>query len=102
MEAIVQEKIPELAALCRRHRVKQLEVFGSATTGRFDPAKSDLDFLVEFLPGADLAFAGSLLELKEDLEVLFGRKVDVMINRPIQNPFKRKSIEASRRLVYAA
>ena len=61
----------ELRDLCRRFHVRRLDVFGSAARGDFDPARSDLDFLVEFEPlqrGADLdAFFG----LKEALEQLF-------------------------------
>lgn len=48
-----------IAALCRRHGVARLEVFGSAARGEdFDPARSDADFLVEFTPEALFDFAG--------------------------------------------
>ena len=47
------EHAAALADLCRRHRVQRLELFGSAATGQDDPARSDLDFLVEFEPLAD-------------------------------------------------
>ena len=51
MYSLVHEKLDELAALCTRYRVLRLELFGSAVTDdRFDPATSDLDFLVEFCP----------------------------------------------------
>ena len=45
---IVERKLPAIAELCRRFGVRRLDLFGSAVTGRFDLARSDLDFLVEF------------------------------------------------------
>ena len=41
---IVETNLPALQALCRRFGVRRLDLFGSAATGRFDPALSDLDF----------------------------------------------------------
>jgi predicted nucleotidyltransferase len=51
MHSIIQDQREELAEICSRYAVRKLELFGSATTDRFDPAASDLDFLVEFEPG---------------------------------------------------
>jgi len=45
---IVERNLPALTELCRRFGVRRLDLFGSAATGHFDPARSDLDFLVEF------------------------------------------------------
>jgi len=50
MEIAIQERINDLAALCAKYRVRQLALFGSALGEEFDPATSDLDFLVEFYP----------------------------------------------------
>jgi predicted nucleotidyltransferase len=70
--------------------VAQLEVFGSAARGTdFDPARSDIDFLVTFAPHARNSFA-ALLDLKEELEALLGRPVDLI---------ERKAIEASRNFI---
>jgi predicted nucleotidyltransferase len=62
--------------LCRRHGVRRLLVFGSAVRADFDEATSDVDFLAEFhdsLPNRFDAYFG----LKEDLESLLGRLVDL-------------------------
>ena len=48
--APVADRLGELDQLCRRHRVQRLDLFGSATTGRYRREGSDLDFLVEFQP----------------------------------------------------
>jgi uncharacterized protein len=43
----IESKLADLTELCRQHRVRRLELFGSAASSRFNPATSDLDFLVE-------------------------------------------------------
>jgi predicted nucleotidyltransferase len=102
VHSTVAGKLAESEALCRRHAVKRLDLFGSAATGRFDPDQSDLDFLVEFLPNAPKrAFAG-YFELKEDLEKLFGREVDLVEAPAIRNQYFKEEVEATRVSVYAA
>jgi len=86
----IAEKREALAELCRRYGVERLEVFGSAARGAdFDPARSDADFLVTFTPGArnDLA---AFADLKEALEHLLGRPVDLV---------EREAVEASRNFI---
>jgi predicted nucleotidyltransferase len=78
MHADVSEKRNALAAICRRYGVARLEVFGSAARADdFDPARSDADFLVTFNPSVrnDL---GAFSDLKEALEKLLGRPVDLV------------------------
>ncbi|MSP12884.1 MAG: hypothetical protein EXR62_07995 [Chloroflexi bacterium] len=96
----LEELQPAIVALCQRLHVRRLDVFGSATTGRFGP-DSDLDILVEFdrQPG-DLF--NRYFELKEQLEALTGRPVDVVIAGAIKNPYFRASVEQSRKTIYAA
>jgi predicted nucleotidyltransferase len=88
-----------IADLCRRHDVERLDVFGSAVTGEFDPSHSDVDLLVTFRPGA--THLDNYLALAGALEDLIGRKVDLVIERAIRNPYFRRTIEQSRRLIYA-
>jgi uncharacterized protein len=90
MLADIVEKRDALAALCRRYGVTRLEVFGSAARGvGFDPNRSDADFLVTFSPVArnDLA---AFADLKEALENLLGRPVDLV---------EREAVEASRNFI---
>ncbi len=102
MNAIVQDKITELAQICSRRGVRRLALFGSAVTGPFDPGSSDLDFLVEFEPLSPAQQADSYFGLQEDLEQLFGRPVDLVEPGPIRNPYLRQAIEETQVLLYAA
>lgn len=90
----------QIASLCRAYEVERLEVFGSAADGRFDPARSDFDFIVTFVPGAQESISDRYFGLAEALENLLGRRVDLMTNQPIRNPYLRKAVNASRRDLY--
>ena len=68
---IVERNLPAIAQLCRQFGVRRLDLFGSAATGRFNPQRSDLDFLVEFEPETQ---GKSYFRLLEEFEKLFGRK----------------------------
>lgn len=91
-----------LAAVCRRFHVRRLSLFGSAVDGRFDPARSDLDFLVTFEELPNGAYADAYFGLQESLATLFGRKVDLVTESSLENPFLRRQIEAQRRQVFPA
>lgn len=102
MNRAVEERRAELEALCRRYRVRRLELFGSAATGVERPGQSDLDFLVEFEPLPPGAYADAYFGLLEDLERLFGRPVDLIVASAIRNPYFRESVERTRTMLYAA
>jgi uncharacterized protein len=103
MQADIAEKRDALAAVCRRYGVARLEVFGSAARGSgFDPERSDADFLVTFTPAArnDLA---AFTELKEALERLLGRPVDLVEREAIEqsrNFMRRRAILKEAQTVY--
>jgi hypothetical protein len=105
MHPLIQQRADDIAQLCRRYRVRQLEVFGSAARGDdFDPDRSDADFLVEFepnaIPGVDAFFA-----LKEGLERTLGREVDLVDRKAIEqsrNYIRRHHILRSAKAIYVA
>ena len=99
MNSVISERMEDLARLCEERRVARLDVFGSAVTGEFNPETSDLDFLVAFREPADDEFRESM-ELGHALESLFGRKVDVVSERSITNPYFRANVEDTREPVY--
>ena len=93
----------ELQDLCRRFHVRRLDVFGSAARGEgFDPARSDLDFLVEFEPLQPGAYVDAYFGLKEGLEQLFGRPADLISAASIRNRYFRASVERTKAPLYAA
>ena len=102
MNAIVQEKAGELAEICGKRQVRRLALFGSAASGSFDPATSDLDFVVEFQPLSPAQHADRYFGLQEDLERLFGLPIELVEPGPIQNPYFRQVIEETQVVVYAA
>jgi predicted nucleotidyltransferase len=102
MLALGPDRRETLATLCRRFRVRRLELFGSAVRPDFDPATSDLDFLVEFeeLPWGE--HARCYFGLLEALEELFGRPVDLVMLSAVDNPYFLEEIASSRTVLYAA
>ena len=102
MIPLVAERSDEIAELCRRHQVQRLDLFGSAATDDFDPERSDLDFLVTFLPEANASYVGVYHRLYMDLRSLFDRPVDLVIESNFRNPYFREALEESRTAVYVA
>ena len=101
METLIPERQRELAELCRQFRVRRLELFGSAAAGGFDSRTSDLDFLVEFLPLAEGEHADAYFGLLEALQDLFGRPVDLVVERAVRNPYFLEAVARSRAVLYA-
>lgn len=101
IDLIVQHR-SQIDQLCRKHRVRRLEVFGSATDNRFDASKSDIDFLVDFLPLNDGEHADAYFGLLEELQALLDRPVDLVMASAASNPYFIQSINPSRTELYAA
>ena len=102
MIEMVKQKRQDLADLCRRFHVRRLELFGSAAGDRFDSDRSDLDFLVDFDHATWIGAADRYFGLREALEGLFGREVDLIEIPAIHNAYFLRGIENSRTLLYAA
>jgi len=100
MNPLVQLDRNALAEFCRKWRIRELSIFGSALRDDFGP-ESDLDFLVSFEPEAPLDF-DNLLDMKEELEVRFGREVDLIEKEALRNPWRKYEILRTREVIYAA
>lgn len=96
---LVANKREEIAALCRQHNIQRLDLFGSAATGAFDPATSDLDFVVDLGEYDDIVHR-RYLNLIADLEDLLGYSVHMTTSTSIKNPYFREAFEEQRELVY--
>lgn len=105
MHPLIDQKRQEIEAICRRYRIRRLEVFGSAARGQdFEPSRSDADFLVEFEPGAKLGFR-DFLAMKEALQQVLGRTVDLVDRAVIEqsrNYLRRRHILGQAETVYVA
>jgi uncharacterized protein len=96
---LIERNIDKIRDLCSRHKVRRLFVFGSVLTDRFKK-DSDIDLVVDF-QGVDLyEYADNYFDLKESLEKLLKRDVDLLEERAIKNPYLRQSIDSSKQLVY--
>lgn len=102
MTDLIEKHRQDLEDLCRKHEVKMLAIFGSAAEGAFDVERSDLDFLVDFLPLAEGQIAPDYFGLLHNLEDLFQRKIDLVMDRAIRNPYFRKEVDRSRKTIYGA
>ena len=86
--------------LCQKHNVRYLYAFGSATTDKFDNNKSDIDLLVEIDTIDPIERGEKLLSLWDKFELFFHKKVDLLTDASIRNPYLRKSIDATKILIY--
>ncbi len=91
---------PEITDFCRRWKVDEFSVFGSAIRNDFD-ADSDVDVLVTLSPQAQWSLY-EWVDMREELQKIFARPVDLVSTKGLRNPFRRKSILGSRRVIYAA
>lgn len=90
---------PEIQRACEKLPVKRLSVFGSALTDKFG-AVSDIDVLVTFDARQDTDLFSRYFELKERLQMIFGREVDLVIDKPFRNPVFQQSVEKTRTTIY--
>ena len=90
---------PEVERVCRRLPVKRLGLFGSALRQNFSQS-SDVDVLVIFDSGENIDLFDKYFELKEQLEVVFKRQVDLVVDKKFKNPVLRESIDKTRIVIY--
>jgi predicted nucleotidyltransferase len=101
MEAVHVKLEPNLIAdLCRRWRIHELSLFGSVLRDDFH-SESDVDVLVSFDSNAPWSL-WDLLDLRKELGDLFGRDIDLVEERSLINPYRRRSILRDKRVIYAA
>jgi predicted nucleotidyltransferase len=96
---IVEENINELVKLCKLYKVRELYIFGSVLTEKFND-NSDIDLIVQFDDIDILEYFDNYMDFKEKLEILLGRPVDLLENQAIHNPIFRKVVDRNKKLVY--
>jgi predicted nucleotidyltransferase len=98
----IQERLNEIAILCKSHQVSSIALFGSAANETMNE-HSDIDLLVEFSEDLDvLEYADNYFSLLEKLEALLGKPVDLVSRKSLTNPILMQEINRSKVALYAA
>ncbi len=96
---IIEKNIDSLISLCKQHKVKELSLFGSILTSKFNK-DSDIDMLVQFGNVDTLEYTDNYFNFKEKLEKLLDREIDLLENQAIRNPIFRKILDRDKKIVY--
>jgi len=101
MQKFILDKIQELKKICEVYDVRAMYIFGSAVTNKFNK-NSDIDILVSFKDISIEKYTDNYFNLHYKLEELFGRKIDLITENSLSNPYLIESIEETKQLLYAA
>ena len=96
---ISDKNIDQIRQLCKEYRVKSLSAFGSVLTAEFSP-NSDIDFVVDFNENDPIKYTDLYFELKERLEQILKRQIDLIEDRGIKNSYLREEIDQSKFVIY--
>jgi uncharacterized protein len=96
----ILKKPDDFSTLCISHSVKTLYAFGSYTNDQFKQQESDIDLLVEIDDDDPIERGDKLLSFWDRLESFFNRKVDLLTESSLRNPFLKKSIDSTKVLIY--
>lgn len=98
---IIANNLNQIKDLCKQHKVKELYVFGSATTDHFND-KSDVDFLIEFEKIEIEDYADNYFHFIEQMENLLGRKIDLVTAKFLRNKFFIQELNETKQMLFAA
>ena len=99
MNSLLQDNLTSIESLCKKYHVDRLVAFGSVLSDRFN-SSSDIDLMVKFENMDLMQYADNYFDLKEALESILQRKIDLLEEQSTKNPFLLKSINFSKQLVY--
>jgi predicted nucleotidyltransferase len=97
---LIKEEHAKFVNLCRAHSVKKIYAFGSSITDHFDPQTSDIDLVVSIDITNAVDRGEALLSLWDKLEDFFQRKVDLLTDDAIKNPYLKSNIDRTKKLIY--
>ena len=96
---LLKQNMDDIARLCRIHKVSKLFAFGSVLRETFNE-ESDIDLIVDFDQVSIEEYADNYFNLKQELESIFNRPVDLLEEQAIRNPYFRKEIDQEKQLIY--
>jgi len=96
---LIEDNKQKLIQLCIKYNVKELYLFGSILTKKFNK-NSDIDMLIQFSAIKLEDYFDNYMDFKESLESLFKREIDLVENQAIKNPVFRKIVDREKQLIY--
>ncbi|MDE6276622.1 MAG: nucleotidyltransferase domain-containing protein [Muribaculaceae bacterium] len=96
---LIELNMDKIIALCKKYKVAKLWVFGSILTPRFNE-ESDIDFSVIFHYDQIQDMFLTFFDFIDELQQLLGRKVDVVDETAVRNPYFRKELDNTKQLIY--
>lgn len=100
LKELIHKNSSDFLELCETYEVDKLYGFGSAINSRFNDITSDIDLLVELKTEDPIQRGINLMNLWDQLELFFGRKVDLLTEVSIHNPILKENINATKILLY--
>lgn len=100
MQDIINKKRAELIKMCTLYKIRRMYVFGSVLTKEFDE-NSDIDFIISFIENISIEeYTDNYFALHSKLKKLFNRKIDLVTEATLSNPYFIDSINESKELLY--
>ena len=96
---LIDFHIKSIVTLCMKYKVRRLFVFGSILTDRFND-ESDIDMIVDFKKDEVTDYFDKYFDFKHSLQDLLGREVELIEEQTIRNPYFRKNVDSTKRLIY--
>ena len=98
---LIEINLQRIFDLCRLHKVKTLAVFGSIVTDRFND-NSDVDLLVDFeqIDHDKFDYVSNYFDLRDSLEQLFNRKVDLIEENGLRNKYFIANVNRTKQMIY--
>ena len=101
-DLIIQLPQKKIEQFCKKWKIIELSIFGSALTDDFNPNDSDIDVMYVFADNA--SWGWEIANMRKELEELFQRPVDFVSKRAIEkskNPYRKKAILKKHKVIYA-
>jgi uncharacterized protein len=102
MYSLIENNLNEIVALCKKHNVKSISLFGSAAKNTMNH-KSDIDFLVNFSEDINLLdYADNYFSFLDALKQILDKEIDLITEKSIKNPILKEEIFRTKIDLYAA
>lgn len=98
-DPVINNNLVKIKHICNNHQVEKMYVIGSVVTENFSNS-SDIDLLVKFKPMDVSGYFDNYLDLKNQLENIFQKDVDLIEEQTLKNPVLIRSINRSKKLIY--